>query len=590
MSANGLLWNVVEDTLTARPLVSPALGYCDKLDAMLAFGGFTDGTQPQKQAFVYKFTSKEYTKLTPSDEIKARGAATLALVDSPAGLQDGCRFILFGGRTNALTSHETIAYDLETDNDVWALDLSPSGEVNYTKIEISEPLAGLAGGASVGYKNHMFTYGGVSPGSDGATMVSGAIYRLSLSGNSGTWTKVYNDNETNRFYFGSTLIENGAKWLVYGGRGIRVNSRKEVIRSSLPVFDLANLSTAIATDGPSSTITLNDEGSLIYRMNHVIAVANNAENTMFSYGGQHLKSTISGNQVVPADYVLSTGLNLETQSHSCTTSSGDRTAWCGFGTGNGQSYPGNSAYATGFTRKDLLVVWRTDAEASSSLWKMNMTTALTEAQFVNAESLEGSSDNDLSQLGMRSLQYSLIAACVFLLVSLIIIFRRRHTQRQHSSTNGGSSESAPKKLGLSTQAVDDIPLVYYSFDGNHTPVGPNDRKDGAQADEEGIELQEKQTTHSETAPDMCSICLIDFEKKEVLKQLPCKHLFHEECIEPWLYRRGTCPLCKRHVITGEETEEGTGEGGQQTEDLENQGPPVQEQETTQETAQPTGMW
>eukprot|EP00815_Leptocylindrus_aporus_P001532 CAMPEP_0116062480 /NCGR_PEP_ID=MMETSP0322-20121206/7785_1 /TAXON_ID=163516 /ORGANISM="Leptocylindrus danicus var. apora, Strain B651" /LENGTH=289 /DNA_ID=CAMNT_0003547797 /DNA_START=530 /DNA_END=1399 /DNA_ORIENTATION=+ len=44
----------------------------------------------------------------------------------------------------------------------------------------------------------------------------------------------------------------------------------------------------------------------------------------------------------------------------------------------------------------------------------------------------------------------------------------------------------------------------------------------------------------------CSVCLDDFEDGETVKQLhPCNHLFHEECIKPWLTQRsGNCPLCK----------------------------------------------
>ncbi|GBG30223.1 E3 ubiquitin-protein ligase RNF181 [Hondaea fermentalgiana] len=49
--------------------------------------------------------------------------------------------------------------------------------------------------------------------------------------------------------------------------------------------------------------------------------------------------------------------------------------------------------------------------------------------------------------------------------------------------------------------------------------------------------------------DLCSICLLEFEQGEPIKQLPCNHFFHGDCIEPWLLKRGDCPLCKRHIIT-----------------------------------------
>ncbi len=38
----------------------------------------------------------------------------------------------------------------------------------------------------------------------------------------------------------------------------------------------------------------------------------------------------------------------------------------------------------------------------------------------------------------------------------------------------------------------------------------------------------------ETVFESCVICLCDFEERETLVQLPCRHLFHERCITPWL--------------------------------------------------------
>ncbi|KAI3443741.1 hypothetical protein Pfo_000406 [Paulownia fortunei] len=46
----------------------------------------------------------------------------------------------------------------------------------------------------------------------------------------------------------------------------------------------------------------------------------------------------------------------------------------------------------------------------------------------------------------------------------------------------------------------------------------------------------------------CSVCLAKFEDVEILRLLPkCKHAFHINCIDQWLEKHSTCPLCRRKV-------------------------------------------
>merc|ERR1711865_1278576 len=41
----------------------------------------------------------------------------------------------------------------------------------------------------------------------------------------------------------------------------------------------------------------------------------------------------------------------------------------------------------------------------------------------------------------------------------------------------------------------------------------------------------------------CSICLCEYEKGDNLVTLPCKHLFHDDCITSWTDNNTRCPLC-----------------------------------------------
>jgi hypothetical protein len=52
--------------------------------------------------------------------------------------------------------------------------------------------------------------------------------------------------------------------------------------------------------------------------------------------------------------------------------------------------------------------------------------------------------------------------------------------------------------------------------------------------------------------DDCPICLAAFtDEDEVVTPLACKHTVHWGCGENWWRRSTVCPMCKRHVITGD---------------------------------------
>ncbi|XP_077457250.1 LOW QUALITY PROTEIN: RING finger protein 215 [Stigmatopora argus] len=61
--------------------------------------------------------------------------------------------------------------------------------------------------------------------------------------------------------------------------------------------------------------------------------------------------------------------------------------------------------------------------------------------------------------------------------------------------------------------------------------------------------QRAKVRHEETA-DNCAVCLEAYRPNQRLRVLPCRHEYHQECVDPWLLLRHTCPLCKRSILGG----------------------------------------
>jgi hypothetical protein len=92
----------------------------------------------------------------------------------------------------------------------------------------------------------------------------------------------------------------------------------------------------------------------------------------------------------------------------------------------------------------------------------------------------------------------------------------------------------------------------------------DEENEGGEEDEEDIfikkrnqfilELDEFQFKHlkkySALKEDKCPICLQKYKSADIIKEFPCKHIFHKSCIFKWLKTSNVCPLCK-HDITEE---------------------------------------
>ena len=45
----------------------------------------------------------------------------------------------------------------------------------------------------------------------------------------------------------------------------------------------------------------------------------------------------------------------------------------------------------------------------------------------------------------------------------------------------------------------------------------------------------------------CSICCEDFMNNDEVRILPCNHYYHNNCIQEWLTKNPSCPMCRQQT-------------------------------------------
>lgn len=65
-------------------------------------------------------------------------------------------------------------------------------------------------------------------------------------------------------------------------------------------------------------------------------------------------------------------------------------------------------------------------------------------------------------------------------------------------------------------------------------------------DKRGLELLTK------VQEKTCPVCQDDLIIEQSVIEMPCKHVYHLECLEPWLKLHNSCPTCRYELPTDDE--------------------------------------
>ncbi|CAJ2647985.1 unnamed protein product [Trifolium pratense] len=166
-----------------------------------------------------------------------------------------------------------------------------------------------------------------------------------------------------------------------------------------------------------------------------------------------------------------------------------------------------------------------------------------------ASEAEISELSSLFERMIRNRDMSLFLPFIFGLSESSSNSRNNNDPDQESESNDDSNRQRIILVNPLTQRMVVIEGVS-SLEGLLNQVGSS--KNGQPpASKESIEAMEKVEIGEGDVGSECVVCLEEFEVGRVVKEMPCKHRFHGDCIEKWLGLHGSCPVCRYQMPVDE---------------------------------------
>ncbi|KAK9281844.1 hypothetical protein L1049_004750 [Liquidambar formosana] len=109
----------------------------------------------------------------------------------------------------------------------------------------------------------------------------------------------------------------------------------------------------------------------------------------------------------------------------------------------------------------------------------------------------------------------------------------------------GLREDLSQTRGATLESINALPT--YKFKLKKTGSG-DDQEINSGASEGGVLAAGTEKERDISGEDaVCCICLAKYSDNDELRELPCSHFFHMECVDKWLKINALCPLCKYEV-------------------------------------------
>ncbi|KAL6985356.1 hypothetical protein U1Q18_018731 [Sarracenia purpurea var. burkii] len=118
----------------------------------------------------------------------------------------------------------------------------------------------------------------------------------------------------------------------------------------------------------------------------------------------------------------------------------------------------------------------------------------------------------------------------------------------HSSVSEAPNlyrEDLTQNRGATPESINSLPT--YKFKIKKTRNGSS-REINSSSGDGGVVAPGTDKERVISAEDaVCCICLAKYANNDELRELPCTHFFHKECVDKWLKINALCPLCKGEV-------------------------------------------
>lgn len=111
-----------------------------------------------------------------------------------------------------------------------------------------------------------------------------------------------------------------------------------------------------------------------------------------------------------------------------------------------------------------------------------------------------------------------------------------------------------KRLRVPQEAINNLPTFIYVPNESNQTYSTKSVDSISSAPSESAVPAVSTPDHTNWAQTMCVICLEDFvPRKTKVRSLPCHHIYHPECIDPFLLDNSSlCPVCKAKVVPQEQ--------------------------------------